>query len=85
MSVGIVWTKPAVKALDRLDAATRRRVIDALTRFAESGHGDVRMLKGADDEWRLRVGTWLVRFSWQSEPRALVVFDIRARGSAYRP
>ncbi|MCL4236378.1 MAG: type II toxin-antitoxin system RelE/ParE family toxin [Deltaproteobacteria bacterium] len=85
MSVGILWTKPAVKALERLDAPTRRRIIGALDRLAESGHGDVKMLKGAEEEWRLRVGTWRVRFTWQVEPRSLVILDVRARGSVYKP
>jgi mRNA-degrading endonuclease RelE of RelBE toxin-antitoxin system len=55
-----------------------------LERFAESGHGDVRKLKGAEDRWRLRVGAWRVIFTVAREGHALLILRVLPRGKAYR-
>jgi mRNA interferase RelE/StbE len=36
--------------------------VESVEVFADTGRGDVRKLKGADDEYRLRVGEYRVRF-----------------------
>ena len=59
----VVWTREAEKDLARLDELTRHRIRRAVERFADVGHGDVRRLQGHDEEYRLRVGPWLVHAS----------------------
>jgi mRNA-degrading endonuclease RelE of RelBE toxin-antitoxin system len=46
---------------NRLDAAAHGRILLALERFAESGDGDFRPLRGeCSGSYRLRVGMWRV-------------------------
>lgn len=68
--------------MERLDDDTARRVTAALARFAESGTGDVKKLKGVADRWRLRVGTYRVIFG--PEPEQVLVRRILDRCDAYR-
>ncbi len=46
--------------------------------------GDMRKLRGRDDEWRLRVGDWRVRFRFDSQSGNVVVLRVLPRGRAYR-
>ncbi len=65
-----------------IDKHIQQRIRDAVLRFAETGHGDVKRLRGYDDEWRLRVGEWRVRFT--SPPGEITVLRVLPRGRAYR-
>ena len=60
------------------------RLIQALERFAASGHGDVKHLKGRTDELRLRVGAWRIRFTLADDGQTVNVLRILPRGRAYR-
>ena len=51
----IVWTDPAKNDVRSLSKPVAMQVLYALHRFAKSGAGDVKALKGRD-ELRLRVG-----------------------------
>ena len=58
-------------------------MVEALDRFvADPKAGDTRKLAG-DDEWRLRVGDWRVRFNFDDEARLIVVTRVLPRGRAY--
>jgi mRNA-degrading endonuclease RelE of RelBE toxin-antitoxin system len=46
--------------------------------------GDVVKMQGQGVEWRLRVGTWRVRFFMDPSQRAVFVTTILPRGSAYK-
>jgi mRNA interferase RelE/StbE len=52
--------------------------IDALPR------GDVKLLRGAERLWRLRVGEWRVIFDRRDAERVIDVLAVRPRGRAYR-
>lgn len=39
---------------------------------------------GRDDEWRLRVGDWRVRFTRNSDTRTVLILRVLPRGRAYR-
>ena len=92
-----VWryevTGQAERDLRQLDEAVRQRVQRALDRFvAKPGpgpmrdpeRGDVRRLRGAPEEYRLRVGDWRVRFTRDSATQAMTVLRVLPRGRAYR-
>jgi mRNA interferase RelE/StbE len=80
-----VLTNSAERDLRKLNRAVRRRIFDALDRFAEDpGRGDVRKLAGTDDEWRLRVGPWPVRYRFDTEAQTVVVTRVIDRKEAYR-
>lgn len=59
------------------------RILIALTRFAESGEGDVKALEGKfTGAHRLRVGDWRVRFRRVSSD-TIHVLAVENRGEAY--
>ena len=85
MSLRVIWRSPALRDLRRLDSPQQRRVIAALTRYAEAGHGDVtRLTDVSPPQYRLRVGAWRVRFTVDREAQVLQVLHVLPRGKAYR-
>jgi mRNA-degrading endonuclease RelE of RelBE toxin-antitoxin system len=71
-----------LKDLKRLDSETQRRILSALERFAATGDGDVRPLRGEfAGSYRLRVGKW--RVFVRLEGTAIVAYRIDNRGEAY--
>jgi mRNA interferase RelE/StbE len=83
-SSGWVFTPRAKRDLRRLDQPVQRRVIDALDRLVgDPPAGDVVKLTGPDDEWRLRVGDWRVRFQRDADG-LIYVLRVLPRGRAYR-
>jgi len=57
----IVFTATSTRRWTRLLSDVRRRIDASLTKFATTGHGDVKRLKGRDGS-RLRVDDWRVIF-----------------------
>jgi mRNA interferase RelE/StbE len=81
---GWVFTGRARRDLQRLDPPIQRRIVDALDRLTgETPAGDVVKLTGVEDEWRLRVEDWRVRFQRDS-PGVIHVLRVLPRGRAYR-
>ena len=61
MSWRAEWTQRALKDVARLDRPMRERIVANVERFAETGMGDVRRLRGKEQEiYRPRVGEWRV-------------------------
>lgn len=73
------WTKPAERDLRRLDRSQSARVVEAIGRFAATGQGDVKALKGSATK-RLRVGPYRVRFD--SDGQTLECTDQRSTSGA---
>lgn len=79
------FSPAAARDVRKLDPTLRRRVFEALDRLvAESPQGDVKKLRGSDDEWRLRVGAWRLRFIRDPVTDDVYVLSIEPRGRAYR-
>ena len=82
------WTFVLVTASQRdmraLDEALQRRIIEAIRRYTSEGLGDVVKLKGRQEEWRLRVGDYRVRFRRDAVKRVLVILRVLHRSAAYR-
>lgn len=73
---------PARRDLKRLDPPVQRRILDALDKFVvDPRSGDIRKLNSL--QWRLRVGDWRVRFSFDDENQVIVVLRVLPRGRAY--
>lgn len=72
-----------MKDLERLEERDRDLVEEAIERFAETGQGDVKKLKGMERHMRLRAGDWRIRFIYQP-PDAILILHIRNRREAYR-
>lgn len=58
----IIFTAAAARDLDALPLETREQVVEALSRFAVEGVGDVKKLTGREG-YRLRVGAYRVLFT----------------------
>ncbi|HEX9621807.1 MAG TPA: type II toxin-antitoxin system RelE/ParE family toxin [Polyangiaceae bacterium] len=84
MTLSIRWEARGARDRDNLDNVTRARVLAAIERFAASGHGDIRALRGHVGEYRLRVGDWRVRFALDAARSELIVLGVRHRREAYR-
>src|SRR3954447_8788538 len=97
MTTEVVFTPSAMKDLARLDRQVYRRVMQALQRLADTGQGNIARLQGTENEFRLRVGDWRVRYLLyfivrQPEPpatgeeqvRVIDVLRVLPRGRAYR-
>jgi len=58
------------------------RIFAALHRFAETGEGDIKKLKGESGELRLRVGDYRVRLTDEPDD-TLHIHSVRHRSEAY--
>jgi mRNA-degrading endonuclease RelE of RelBE toxin-antitoxin system len=84
MTWRLEWHERALQDVERLDRRTRERIVGALERLAETGHGDVIPLRGRQREWRLRVGQWRALFTIDEANERIVVLRVLPRGRAYR-
>ena len=67
--MNIIVSKRATKALARLDAPTRRHIVQAIEKIP---HGDIKPLKGAESSYRLRLGDWRILSSTQCDVTILI-------------
>ena len=79
----IIFTVPARADLRRIDRDTAMRILTTLHRFAETGEGDIKKIRGDSMELRLRVGDYRVRFTEESQD-TLLVHSVKHRSEAYR-
>jgi mRNA-degrading endonuclease RelE of RelBE toxin-antitoxin system len=64
----IEWTDAAFKDMAALDKQIARRIQQTVERFAGTGVGDVKKLRGiSPPEYRLRVSDYRVRFDMEGE------------------
>ncbi len=80
----INWTPQSLRDLKRLDKTTTRRIVDGVNRLATENYGDVKKLTGLQNEYRLRIGDWRVRFIFEREIHVLSVLRVLPREDAYR-
>jgi mRNA interferase RelE/StbE len=57
----VAFTIAARRAFKKLPADLQARIMDKLTRYAETSSGDVKAMQGKDDA-RLRVGDYRILF-----------------------
>ena len=85
MSWEVEWTAPAIRDLRRLDNQVASRVRTAVRHLAETEQGDVRRLRNVrPPEWRLRVGDWRVRFTFDHATSTIHILHVLPRATAYR-
>jgi mRNA interferase RelE/StbE len=84
MSREIRWATRALRDLDALIPPIRDRILAAIEALAEADQGDVKKIQGTEDEWRLRVGDYRVRFTFAGPPPTILVLRILPRERAYR-
>jgi mRNA interferase RelE/StbE len=79
----IDWSGDARADVRRIDRKTVMRIFTAIQRFAESGEGDAKQLKGQSGELRLRVGDYRVRFTNEADD-TIRIHAVRHRREVYR-
>ncbi len=81
------WSSRAERDLEQIQRHSpqiARRIFEAATRYAETGHGDVVKLAGQGGLYRLRVGDWRVIFDYVDGGLVMLVLRILNRRDAYR-
>jgi mRNA-degrading endonuclease RelE of RelBE toxin-antitoxin system len=78
-----IWPERARSDLRGIDRENAVKILDALTRYGNSGDGDIKALSG---EWqghvRLRVGDYRVIFV--THPTEVTIVRVRHRSDIYR-
>lgn len=59
-----VWEEAGRADLRRIDRETAVRILVALTRYGDTGQGDVKRLTDREGLFRLRVGKWRIFSTW---------------------
>ena len=84
MTWTLVWTRPALRDMKKLDPTAARRVRDAVVELADTGRGDIAKLRDTrPQEWRLRVGDRRVFFRFRNDLREIHLLRVRRRDEAY--
>ena len=79
--MNIVYSKQAVKAINRMDAVTKQRMKVAIEKLPE---GDTKQITGGSvTTYRLRVGGWRVLYS-TGDDGTIRIEKIAPRGEVYR-
>ena len=84
MTRTVTLSGPARRDLGRMDRRIAARVIDAIDQYAENERGDIRRLRGTDREWRLRMGDWRIKVTFDEANNTMIVLRVLPRGRAYR-
>ena len=79
----VYWTRPATKDLKKLDAVNMKRVKGAVKDFVITGKGDVRKLVQYENEYRLRIGSKRVRFTFDEQNNAITILRVMTRDKVY--
>jgi mRNA interferase RelE/StbE len=77
------WSSHALRDRSNLDPETQQRVDDAVTKYAETGQGDIKRLKDRPGTFRLRVGGWRIVLLPDVRRRHLAILRIKSRDHAY--
>jgi len=82
----IVFSDQAKADIRAIPQQAAMQILRAIHRYAETGKGRIKILKGQGGEKRLRVGDFRVRFTEESGEAedALRIHAVRDRKEAYR-
>lgn len=80
----IILNKQAIKFLKRQEKAFQLRVYEALKGLKEKPPiGDIKKLKGIDNMYRLRIGTYRIIFTVDFQKETINILAINNRGDIY--
>jgi len=81
----IEFDRPAKKALNRMPANLRRRILAATYRLVEDPipFGSIKLV-GYENLYRIRVGDWRVLYSIEHGRLLILIVDVGPRGRIYR-
>ncbi|NMF61754.1 type II toxin-antitoxin system RelE family toxin [Brasilonema octagenarum] len=85
MSYTIIISKSVQKQIDDLPNDVIERVVEKIQNLAEEARPDgVVKLKGSDNEYRIRVGDYRVRYEIDDESQLVQLLQCKHRKDVYR-
>lgn len=85
MSYVVLIPKPVQKQLDNLPEDVCSRIVEKILSLAEEPRpSGVKKLKGFENEYRVRVGDYRVRYEVNDETSIIVVLHCKHRRDIYR-
>lgn len=85
MTYTVIIPKPVQKELDELQKDLKIRITDRILALAENPRPDgVVKLKGYENEYRIRIGDYRVRYEIEDDNLIVLVLDCRHRREVYR-
>jgi mRNA interferase RelE/StbE len=84
MSYEVIIPKPVQKQLDSLPDIRNRLVEKILLLVADPRPPGVKKLKGFENEYRLRVGDYRIRYEIDDRTLTVVILDCKHRRDIYR-
>jgi mRNA interferase RelE/StbE len=85
MSYAIEWLRSARKEIDAIPAREAIRIVEAVGRLAEDPRpAGCKKLKGHDDLWRIRIGSYRVIYFIGDAIRLVRVEKVSDRKDTYR-
>lgn len=83
----IKFKKSAIKALDRMDKPTKKRIKESIIGLTlKPPQGDIKVMQGySDTRFRLRVGQYRIIYKYDTDSsiEILLILDIGVRGDIY--
>jgi mRNA interferase RelE/StbE len=85
MSYSIIIAKSVQKQIKTLSTEIRDRVIEKIAQLKENPRpSNVIKLKGSDDEYRLRVGDYRIRYEIDDQHQVIRILQCKHRRDVYR-
>lgn len=85
MSYTVIFPKPVQKQLDSLPDEIRDRILEKIVLLAENPRPEgVVKLKGYENEYRIRIGDYRVRYEIKDEESVVVLLHCKHRKDVYR-
>ena len=76
----IQYTRQSVKQIEKLERNTKQRIKTSIETLP---FGDIKKLKGYDNKYRLRVGTYRIIYSYDTILDTIIIEAVLPRGNAY--
>lgn len=84
-SYEIHWKHSAERELRKLDPQEIPRIVQKVESLAQNPFPEgLRKLRGAEREYRIRVGDYRIIYQVDTEARMVIIFHVRHRREAYR-
>jgi mRNA interferase RelE/StbE len=85
VSYNVIIPRPVQKQLDALQPDLKVRLTDRILALADNPRPDgVVKLRGSENEYRIRVGDYRVRYEIEDKNLIVLVLDCRHRREVYR-
>ncbi|MFB2968749.1 type II toxin-antitoxin system RelE/ParE family toxin [Aerosakkonema sp. BLCC-F183] len=85
MSYTVLIPKPVQKQLDDLPEDVRSRIAEKILSLAEEPRPvGIKKLKGLENEYRVRVGEYRIRYEIDDETSTVVILHCKHRRDIYR-